>query len=84
MQANSESWAHRQPKAKGGDRLSAGSVGRSDVDREPQPVRLEPAVELVEHDAGLDHAALPRDVELEHTVEMFRAVDDQRGVDGLT
>ena len=34
-----------------------GARGGRDVDREPQAVRLEPAVELVEHDAGLDHAA---------------------------
>ncbi len=60
-----------------------GARGGRDVDRKPQAVRLEPAVELVEHDAGLDHAAPAGDVELEDVVEMFRAVDDQRRVDGL-
>ena len=47
------------------------------------PCGLSRPVELVEHDAGLDHAAAPGDVELEHAVEMLRAVDDQRGIDGL-
>ena len=60
-----------------------GARGGRDVDRKPQAVRLELAVELVEHDAGLDHAAAAGDVELDHIVEIFRAVDDQRGVDGL-
>ncbi len=54
-----------------------------DVDWKPQAVRLEPAVELIEHDAGLDDAAPAGDVELDHMVEMFRAVDDQRRIDGL-
>ena len=31
--------------------------GGGDVDREPQPVRLQPPIEFVEHDAGLDLAA---------------------------
>ena len=60
-----------------------GARGGGDVDRKPQAVRLEPAVEFVEHDAGLDHAAAAGDVELDHLVEIFRAVDDQRRVDGL-
>ena len=60
-----------------------GARGGRDVDREPEAVRLEPAVELVEHDAGLDHAALAGDVELDQVVEIARAVDHQRGVDGL-
>ena len=47
-----------------------GARGGRDVDREPQAVRLELAVELVEHDAGLDHAAPAGDVELEDVVEM--------------
>ena len=46
-------------------------------------MRLELAVELVEHDAGLDRAARALDVEIEDAGEVFGAVDDQRGADGL-
>jgi hypothetical protein len=60
-----------------------GARGGRDVDREPQAVRLEPTIELVEHDAGLDHAAPAGDVELDQMIEIFRAVDDERGIDGL-
>ena len=38
---------------------------------------LELAVEVVEHNAGLDGTALPRDVEIEDTVKILRAIDDQ-------
>ena len=60
-----------------------GARGGGDVDRKPQPVRAQPAIELVEHDAGLDRAALAGDVERQHMIEIFRAVDDQRGIHGL-
>src|SRR5919197_1219611 len=43
-------------------------------------MRLEPAIELVEHDAGLDDAAAAGHVKLDDVVEIFRAVDDQRGI----
>ena len=46
-------------------------------------MRLERAVEIVEHDAGLDRAAPVADVELDDPVEMLRAVDDQRRVHRL-
>src|SRR5262249_37869752 len=36
------------------------------------------------HHAGLDHAAPAADVELDEMIEIFRAVDDERGIDGLT
>lgn len=54
-----------------------------DVYREQQPAGLEPPVEVVEHDARLDHAALALHVEVEHVVEIFRAIDDQRRVHRL-
>ena len=54
-----------------------------DIDRKPQPVRLELPVEIVEHDAGLDRAAGALDVEVEDPREIFRAIDDQRFADGL-
>src|SRR5947209_18758889 len=60
-----------------------GARGGRDVDRKPQAVRLEPAIELAEHDAWLDHAAPAGDVELDEMIEIFRAVDDERGIDGL-
>ena len=40
-------------------------------------MRLEPAIELIEHDPRLDRAAFSRDVELDHVIEIFRAIDDQ-------
>ncbi len=54
-----------------------------DIDRKPQAVRLELAVELVEHDARLDRAAPRLDVEVEDAGQVFRAVDHQRFADGL-
>ena len=60
-----------------------GARGGGDVDRKPQPVRAQPAIELVEHDAGFDRAAPAGHVERQHMVEMARAVDDQRGIHGL-
>ena len=57
--------------------------GGGNIDREPQPVGFQRAVEVVEHDAGLDRAAPPGDVELEHAVEVARAVDHQRLIDRL-
>ena len=54
-----------------------------DVDRKPQPVRLERAVQIVEHDAGLDHAAPARNIELENAREALRAIDHQRLVHRL-
>ncbi len=40
-------------------------------------------VQIVEHNAGFDYAAFVFDVEFEHPIEMFRAVDHQRMIDGL-
>src|SRR5262245_28874182 len=60
-----------------------GARGGRDIDRKPQTVRLEAAIELVEHDPWLDHAAPAADVELDEMIEIFRAVDDERGIDGL-
>ena len=57
--------------------------GGRDIDRKPQPVRLELAVEIVEHDARLDRAAGALDVEIEDARQIFRAIDDQRFADRL-
>jgi hypothetical protein len=40
-------------------------------------VRLELAVEIVEHDAGLDRHAPALDVEIQDAREVLRAVDDE-------
>src|ERR1700693_6317511 len=48
-----------------------GARSRRDIDREPQPMGLEGAVELVEHDAGFDRAAAPRDIEIKEAVQVF-------------
>ena len=47
-------------------------------------MRPELAVEIVEHDAGLDAAASAGHIEIEHAIEMLRAVDHQRIVDRLS
>ena len=41
-----------------------------------RPCGLSCAVEIVEHDAGLDPGAAAGDVEVEDAVEILRAVDD--------
>jgi len=46
-------------------------------------VRLELAIEVIEHDAGLDHAAPACHIEIEDAIEIFRAVDHEGMVDGL-
>ena len=61
-----------------------GARGGGDIDRKPQPVRFELPVEVVEHDAGFDRAALALDVEIEDAREIFRAIDDQRIADRLS
>ncbi len=58
--------------------------GGRDIDREPEAVGLELAVQVIEHDAGLDRAALLADVDFVDLRQILRAVDDQRLVDGLT
>ena len=60
-----------------------GARGSRDVDRKPQTMRLELPIEIIEHNAGLDHATARGNVELEEMVEVFRAIDHQRGVDRL-
>ena len=60
-----------------------GARGGRDVDRKPQARRFQRAIEFVEHDARLDHAAARRGIERDDAVEMSRAIDDQRLVDGL-
>src|ERR1700693_5610320 len=49
--------------------------GRRYVDRKPEPVRFELAIEIVEHDAGLDDAAPAHDVEREDAAKIFGSVD---------
>ena len=44
---------------------------------------FELAVEIVEHDAGLDHASAVFDVEREDAVQVLGKVDDDSLVDGL-
>ena len=66
-----------------GHAADGGARGGRDIDRKPQAVRFQRAVEIVEHDARLDHAAASRCVELENVVQIFRAIHHQRMVDGL-
>ncbi len=53
------------------------------VDREEQPVLAQLPIEPVEHDPRLDPRAAPLDIDLDHPVEMFAAIDDQRARHGL-
>jgi hypothetical protein len=46
-------------------------------------MRLQAPVQVVEHDARLDRDATAGDIKVEYTVEIFRAVDDQRRPNGL-
>ena len=66
-----------------GHAADGGARGGGDVDRKPQPVFFELAVEVVEHDAGLDHAGAVFDVEREEAIQVFGEVDDNSLVDGL-
>ena len=77
--------AHRAAAAGiiGRHAADGGARGGRDIDRKPKPVRLELAVEIVEHDARLDRAARALDVEIEDAGEILRAVDDQRFADRL-
>ena len=56
---------------------------RRDIDRKPQSMRLQLPVEIVEHDPRFDDAAFADNIEFEHAGEMFRAVDNDAGVNGL-
>ena len=44
---------------------------------------FELAVEVVEHDAGLDHASAVLDIEREDPVQVFGEIDDDAAVDRL-
>ena len=66
-----------------GHAADGGARGGGDVDRKPQPVLPELAVEVVEHDAGLDHAGAVLDVEREDPVQVLGEVDDDAVIDGL-
>ncbi len=57
--------------------------GGGDIDRKPQAVRFQRAIEVIEHDARLDHAAAAFDIELQNAIEIFRAIEDQRVIDRL-
>ena len=66
-----------------GHAADGGARGGGDIDRKPQPVLFELPVEVVEHDAGLDHARAVLDVERDDAVEVFGEVDDDAVIDGL-
>ena len=66
-----------------GHAADGGARGGGDVDRKPQPVLLELAVEVVEHDAGFDHAGPAFNIKREEAVQVLGKVDDYAIVDGL-
>ncbi len=76
----------QRPAAAGivaGHAADGGAGRRRDIHRKPQAVPLELAIEVVEHDAGLDHTGAILDIERQDLVQVFRDVDDDAGVDGL-
>ena len=62
---------------------NGGARGGRDIDREPQAMRFECAVEIIQNDPRLDHRAPSRDIQFQNPVEVFRAVHDQAGVHRL-
>src|SRR5215468_7572814 len=60
-----------------------GARGGGNVDWEPQAVRPERPIELVQHDAWLDQATAIRGVDVDDPVEIARAIEDHRAVYGL-
>src|ERR1700677_2751243 len=60
-----------------------GARRRRDIDREPQPLRLQLAIEFVEYNARLDATAPPFGVERQNFGKRFRTINDQRGVHRL-
>ncbi len=77
--------AQRAPAAGvvAGHAADRGAAGGRHVDREPQAVLLQLAVEVVEHQPRLDPAGAGVHVEVQDPVEVLGAVDDETFVDGL-
>ena len=66
-----------------GHAADGGARGGGDIDRKPQAMRLELAVEIVEHDPRLDHAGPVFDVERDDAVQVLGEIDDDAVIDGL-
>ena len=60
-----------------------GARSGGDIHWKPQAMGLKRAIEVVEHNAGLDRAAPPGEVKLQNAVEVPRAVNHKRCVDRL-
>ena len=66
-----------------GHAADGGARRGGDIDRKPQPVFFQLAVQVVEHDAGFDHAGSRLDIERQDLVEVLGDVDDNAAVDRL-
>ena len=66
-----------------GHAADGGARRRRDIDRKPQAVRFQRAVEILEHDARFDHTAPAVDIQIDNAVEIFRAIDHQRRIHRL-
>jgi hypothetical protein len=66
-----------------GHAADGGPAAGGDVDREPQPVGPEKAVQLVQHHARLDRDPLGFRLEVEHFVQVLGDVDHQGRAHGL-
>ncbi len=67
----------------GGHAADGRARGGRDVDREPQAMGFERAVEVVEDQARLDHAAAAGNVQLDDAGQMLGAIDHKGSVDRL-
>ncbi len=61
----------------------SGAGGCRDIDRKPKTRGLQSAIEFVQRDAGFDDAAPSGGIEIDDSVEMPRAVDDDQFIDRL-
>ena len=66
-----------------GHAADGGPRRRGHVDRKPQAVLLELAVEVVEHDPRLDHTRAVLEVERDDAVQVFGEIDHNAVIDGL-
>ncbi len=67
-----------------GHAADGGARGSGDIHRKPKTVLFEQAVQIVQHDARLHHAAAVLDIQRDQLVEVLGAVDHQAAIDGLS
>jgi hypothetical protein len=68
----------------GGHATNGRARRRGNVDRKPQAMRLQLAIEIVQHDAGLHRHGAAFHIQRQDAVEMLGAVDDEARIDSLS